>query len=703
MASSKTRARALATADNIVTKIVVANARASVFLFTILIFSSGCSFAPTKKAREPLSVVKTLIGAGDIRFGEVFGVAIDKNNSIFFSDGAHGKIWRVADSGGAQLVTDKLDTPSGLAIDSNNRLIVADAGSHTIKRVNTTTGEISLVAGVENKNGYQDGDAVQSLFQAPIGVAVYNEQIFVADTYNDKIRLIENNSVKTLAGAERGFKNSFDGLKAQFDTPCGIAVAANGEILIADTGNRRIRQITQTGAVTTFAGTGEWGANNGASFEATFAEPIGVSIDEFGVLYVADAGTNSVRAFGRRFSAPVWEIISGAHILRGTIDGDLMQAKFNRPANIAVDAAGKILIADSANKLLRVVESENNSSGQIISADNAKSLFLSAEQIKNGGEPRWTFEPFDQPRDIAGTFGEVRGAIKQPADAGRFHNGLDIAGALGETTGFIRTEKVLRPFAAEDFDQKNNRERLRMPTIGYIHIRLGRNQNNQPFDDARFLFDRDITGKLVGLRVPRGAKFLAGEPVGTLNGFNHVHLIAGESGAETNALAALTFPGVKDFIAPKIEKVIIYNENWREVKSDEPLGGKIRIVVRAFDQMDGNNARRRLGVYRLGYQILNADNSPALNSDETQTTISFERLPENETGANLVYAFGSQSGYTPNTVFNYIVTNHVRDGAAREDFFDATRLANGNYKIRVFAWDYFGNQTTAELIVKILN
>ncbi|MEP6922836.1 MAG: hypothetical protein ABI954_00090 [Pyrinomonadaceae bacterium] len=669
---------------------VIAIISAALFLL------GGCSFAPTKQTREPLAVVQTLSGAGNVRFGEVFGVALDKNGAIFLSDGAKGKIWRVEQNGTTRIVTDKLNTPSGLAVDKDGSLIVADSGSHTIKRINPEIGSVSIIAGVENSSGFADGASTTALFHSPVGAAVAaNGRIYVADTYNDKIRIIENGQVRTLAGNERGFA---DGIQAKFDTPCGIVIDKDENVLVADTGNRRIRKIDAGGMVTTLAGTGEFGKENGWSYEATFAEPTGISLDQFGAIYVADAGTNAIRVFGRHL-APFWETLSQNG--RGVIDGNLLQAKFNRPTNVAIEMTGKIFVADSANKLVRVIEPENSKIGSQIEPEMAKKLFLSSEQMRGGGEPRWPYNPPAQPRDIAGTFGEVRGEIKQPGDPGRFHNGLDIAGSLGETARFIRSEKVLRPVAADNFG--GLRELLRLPTIGYIHIRLGRDGNGNLFDDPRFLFNRDASGKLNGLRVPRGAKFEAGDAVGTLNPMNHVHLIAGETGAETNAFAALELPGVKDSVAPKIEKVLLYDENWREFKPGESFHGKIRIVVRAFDQMDGNNARRRLGVYRLGYQILSNDNSPIAGFTEPQTTISFERLPDNESGANFVYAFGSQSGYTPDTVFNYIVTNIVRDGGAREEFFDTTQLPNGDYKIGVFAADFFGNQTTQKIPVKIVN
>ncbi len=127
-----------------------------------------------------------------------------------------------------------------------------------------------------------------------------------------------------------------------------------------------------------------------------------------------------------------------------------------------------------------------------------------------------------------------------------------------------------------------------------------------------------------------------------------------------NALDALVFPNISDTIAPKIEKVILFDENWREIETAGSnqrikLVGKTRIVASAFDQMNGNGGSRKLGVYRLGFQILRADKTPV---SDVVWTISFDYLPDEE-AVKLVYAEGSQSGYTPQTFFNYIVSNKV--------------------------------------------
>ncbi len=663
------------------------------FIFVLIfqsVFLLSCNWKNDPE-RKVWSGVKTLAGING-EFGEPFGIAI-KGEDIYVSDGETGKIFKVFKDGRTEILTDKLDTPSQIAFDKNGDLLVADSGTHTIKKIKPT-GEIETIAGIENQSGFQDGNALTALFNAPIGIAVFDEKIFVADTYNDKIRVIENGQVSTVAGNEKGFADNFKTL-ANFDTPCGLAVWTGGRILIADTGNKRIRVLEQNGNVSTLAGNGNSNLFDGLLSESEFVQPTAIAFDEKGAIYIADG--NAIRAIGRSIFGFV-ETISNDR--RGFADGALRASHFNRPSGLAVDENGNLFAADSDNKTVRVFSGEQI--GAEISDEQRKNLRFTPEEFRELQPPRWMFNPPDAPRDIAGTLGEIRGEISVETDKRAwFHNGLDIAGNYGETVRFIRTEKILRPVAVENFDTL--RELIRMPTIGYIHIRLGRDKNEQIFDDDRFQFSRDENGKLNGVRIARGAKFKAGEAIGTLNPFNHVHLIAGKSGAEMNALDALKFPGIEDKIAPKIESLELFDENWSEIETEKTdqrinLSGKTRIVIQAFDQMNGGASYRKLGVYSVGYQILNSDETAF---GEKNRTINFDRMPD-EDAVNFVYAEGSQSGYKPQTIFKYIASNKVNGDIFQEDFFDANQLNSGNYILRVFAADFFGNTSSKDIKFEVI-
>jgi hypothetical protein len=543
-----------------------------------------------------------------------------------------------------------------------------------------------VIAGVDGKAGFSDGPANTALFNGPVGIAVgENDRIFVADTYNDRIRVIENGVVSTFTGGIRGFR---DGGEPQFDTPLGLAVWKD-KILVADAGNQRVRVIEPDGWVWTLAGNGEEQSNDGPLLEASFVQPTAIVVNDKDQIFVADG--NAIRMINGRGVFPYVVTLAGGG--RGFRDGSLRPARFNRPSGIAFASDGSLLIADSENGFVRAIGSPT------IKGQTANQKQFSIEAFRKLQPPRWPYDPPEVPRDVAGTLGELRGTVGSDIPL-RFHNGLDIAGAYGETARFIRSEKVLDPISTENFG--NLRELIRLPQIGYIHIRLGRDQSDRMLANSKFQPQFDAAGKMVDVRLPRGTKFNAGEPVGTLNAMNHVHLIAGPSGGEINALAALELPGIRDSIAPTIESASVFDQNWAPVETKPPvsrikLAGKYRVVVRAFDRMDGNSDRRKLGVYKLGYQVFRSDETTV---GETVWSIVFDRMPPNG-AAKFVYAPGSHSGATGETIFNYIVTNHLNGDESQEQFFDATALSPGYYTIRVFAGDYFGNISTKDIPIEV--
>ncbi len=647
-------------------------------------FIYSCSYLD--RDRPNLKFVSTIAGI-DNSIGEPFGIAA-KDGMTYISDGEKGEIWKIEADGRSSVLAKGLDTPSAVAIDKNGDLLVADSGTHTIKKIDES-GNISLVAGVEASSGNNDGDTSASLFNAPIGIVAADNKIYVADTYNDRIRLIENGQVRTIAGSTTGFS---DGTEPRFNTPTGLALW-HDKLLVADTGNNRIRVVEPDGSVWTLAGNGVSDLVNGSLLSASFVHPTGIAVDPDGTIYVTDG--NAVRKVGGVL--PIVTTLNNGD--RGTRDGSLAVSRFNRPSGIAVDDKGDLIIADSENRLVRRISADKGSH-EIASVEIAARRDK-PEDFRNAQPARWPYDPPDAKRDIAGTLGEVRGLVTPETDQIWFHNGLDIAGSYGETARFVRTEKVLKPIAAENFNTL--RELVRMPTMGYIHIRLGRDANGNLFSDPRFQFQRDTSGEPMNVRIPRGAKFNAGERIGTLNSMNHVHLIAGRSGSEMNALDALILPGISDSRPPVIEKVTLFDVNWREIETPSKnsritLSDRIRIVVKAFDQVDGNNERRRLGLYRVWYQLYRGDVSV---STGPAAEIKFDRTPPNE-AVKFVYANGSHSGATGETIFNYIATNYVEADTYREGFLDPSQLESGSYILRVSAADYFGNTTTRDLSIEVI-
>jgi DNA-binding beta-propeller fold protein YncE len=660
---------------------------------------------------KPFAAVMTVGGPGlkiaNSTLPDLFGVAVDDEERIFFSDGTGDSVRRIDADGSLKTIAADLDTPSALAFErsgwfGDGSLIVANTGAHTIVRIDIGTGSLDLVAGAPGLSGFADGDADKARFNGAVGVAVNKDGvIFVADTYNDRIRAIEDGRVRTIAGGgDPGFRDG-RGAEARFDTPCGIAIAPDGSLLVADTGNHRIRRVTLDGEVTTIAGTGEPEDRDGRLAEAAFCEPTGIAARRDGMIFVTCAFESSMRMID--LNGQVVTTVAGGGFPGGLTDGAVEKAKLNRPSSLAFAPNDALLFADANNGLIRAVVPEGASFG--FRSERGAATIKPAD-IRDAVPPRWPFDPPEARRDIAGTFGEIRGEMLPDHDAW-FHNGLDIPGAYGEAARAIFSERVTQPIAVED--PGSGRERLRLPLIGYIHLRVGRDRNDQPagaFSNGAITFRRDELGRVIGVRVRRGTRIGAGDVIGALNSQHHVHLIAGPYGEESNPLAALRLPGLSDTVAPTIEGVAITNElaeslfdSAKAAKGAKPcsISGRARVIVRAYDQVDGSPQRRRLGVYRLGYQLLRADGSPEVGFEQPRYNMVFDRLPADHNLTKIVYAEGSQSGYEGRTVFSYIVTNFTRGGAAREEFLDASQIAPGDYTLRVFAEDFFGNQARRDI------
>jgi DNA-binding beta-propeller fold protein YncE len=665
-------------------------------------------------ANAPLSTVVTIagspLGADGVRFEDPFGIAVSPDGDLYVTDGEMGRLWQIKADGSARVIAENLETPSGLAISPDSSIVVAETGAHVVRRIYPTDGRSEVLGGIAGRAGFLDGSQAEALFNGPIGVVVRDDgNVYVADTYNDRVREIaKDGRVRTIAGGDRaGFADSQNGTEALFNTPCGIAFAPDGALIVADTGNHRIRRIEKNGSVRTLAGTGEASSDDGLLFAASFNEPVGVAIDKDGTIYVADSNGSSLRSCGWNLYPRVWTLVGGTGA--GFQDGEVANARINHPTGIALASDGSVLFADNGNKIVRSIRGNGQGRGSELPSNALASLWPTASGIRSAAPPRWPYEPPDRPREIAATFGEIRGEVTESNKEAWFHNGLDIPGTYGEIVRAVRDERVLNPLSVRDVG--TSRERIRFPMLGYIHLRIGRDVNDIFSDEAKFVVQRDSDGRIATLRVRRGTKFAAGEMIGTLNNQNHVHLTAGSVGNEINAIAALDLPGIKDTIAPVIEQdgVHLFDSRWREFQDTDTDGrinisGDVRIVVRAYDQMDGNASRRRLGVYRLGYQLLGTDGgTPAQEFEEPRVTISFERLPLDENAAQLAYASGSRSGATGVTAFAYIVTNVVRDTEARDAFFSTSTFPAGDYTLRVFAEDFFGNRTTQDIQVHIIS
>lgn len=224
-----------------------------------------------------------------------------------------------------------------------------------------------------------DGNVHQAAFASPEGVLVLqNGVVLVADTLNHRIRQIEREEVSTFAGLELIMSESnerpvgtwLDGdvESAVFHTPKGMTVDQQGNVYVADAGNHAIRKISTAGLVTTIAGDGILGDRDGQGSEARFYSPSDVAVTRNGTIYVADTLNHQIRRIDpygtvttlNASSNRMVEVSPGDLIEAGGYqDGPLEQAKFNEPSGIALDAQGNLYVSDAGNHLIRYIDLTN--------------------------------------------------------------------------------------------------------------------------------------------------------------------------------------------------------------------------------------------------------------------------------------------------------------------------------------------------------
>lgn len=250
--------------------------------------------------------------------------------------------------------------PRGIAADGTGTLYVADTENFTIRKI-TPGGAVTTIAGAPRERGFADGTGSAARFQNPVGIAVdASGNVFVADMSNHSIRKVApSGTVTTVAGNGQPGSDDGTGAAARFVTPEGVAVDRAGNLYVSDTGNFTIRKITVAGVVTTVAGApGQGGSTDGPASQARFLAPRGLAVDSSGNVLIADS-SNTIRKLIPDELIPGGVVVtfSGLAGAIGAADGLGANASFNRPQDVAVDGAGNIYVADTGNHRIRKITS----------------------------------------------------------------------------------------------------------------------------------------------------------------------------------------------------------------------------------------------------------------------------------------------------------------------------------------------------------
>jgi len=327
---------------------------------------SGNSCAPsTNPCGDGGSALQANLGAPR-------GVSVDKAFNVYIADTRDNRI-RVVTSGtintfagtgihgfqgdGGSPASAQLAGPNGVLVDGAGNVFIADTGNQRVREV--TAGVIQTIFG--GGNGGDGAGATAAQLADPYGVALdSSNNYYIADTVNNRIREVSGGNIQTVAGnGLNGY--SGDGgaaTSAELNSPLGLAVDGSGNIFIADTNNRVVREVSG-GNITTFAGTGApcnpptgGCGDGGAAVDAKLTAPSTVAVDSNGNVFIADPSSEKVR----EVSNGIINTFAGTgNAGRSGDGGPATAAELKNPSGVAVDASDNVYIADAGNNVIRCV------------------------------------------------------------------------------------------------------------------------------------------------------------------------------------------------------------------------------------------------------------------------------------------------------------------------------------------------------------
>ncbi|MFN7930688.1 MAG: SMP-30/gluconolactonase/LRE family protein, partial [Blastocatellia bacterium] len=255
--------------------------------------------------------------ASNAAMNEPNGVVVDSAGNLYISDTNNHRIRKVSAAGiittiagtgiagfsgdGGSAVQAQLNIPVGLVLDQGGNLLIADAGNQRVRRLNLGTGVITTIAGNGYGSGGDGGQATQAQLNFPTGVALdQSGNLYIAETSNHQVRKVTPGGIISRyagTGASGFSGDNGQATLARLSAPGGLAVDAAGNLYIADQNNNRVRKVTPTGIITTFAGNGNTqdGSDEGsAATDVLLRAPAGVTVDGAGNIFIADTDNHRV-------------------------------------------------------------------------------------------------------------------------------------------------------------------------------------------------------------------------------------------------------------------------------------------------------------------------------------------------------------------------------------------------------------------------
>jgi trimeric autotransporter adhesin len=282
------------------------------------------------------------------RLASPLGLAVDRQGAVYIADAGNGRVREVTPAGRISTLA-QAQHPSGVAVDGQGDVFVS-TGDHRVLKV-TAAGATTTVAGTGQPGFSGDGGpATSAALNGPAAVAVDpGGNLYISDIRNNRVRKVApDGTIATVAGTGVGGYSGDGGAAtaARLSSPGGLAVDARGTLYIADTGNNRVRKVDVGGTITTLGGNGTAGrsGDGGRATAASLRAPQGVAVGSRGDVFVADTGNARVRRVSA--SGTITTFAGGG---RAGYLGDYAPAALvtlGKPVALAAAADGRLYVTD---------------------------------------------------------------------------------------------------------------------------------------------------------------------------------------------------------------------------------------------------------------------------------------------------------------------------------------------------------------------
>jgi len=313
--------------------------------------------------------------AVDAKIYYPYNVAVDAGGNIYIADTYNHRIRKIDTSGNISTIAGtgtgyyngdnilatsaQLNGPADVEVDSDGNIYIADTKNYRIRKINTS-GYISTVAGNGSYGFSGDGNlAILAKLSDPTGIDIDSDgNIYIADMLNHRIRKVDVSSgnIYTIAGGGTVYYE--DGIlatNAGLYQPSDVEIDNTGNIYIADSKTHRIRKIATDEKIYTVAGTRYSGfeGDNGPATSARINNPLGITLDSSGNLYISDTGNQRIRKVGT--DNIITTIAGDGATGFGGDYGNPLYASFNSPRGIVIKNNSELILADSYNNRIRKI------------------------------------------------------------------------------------------------------------------------------------------------------------------------------------------------------------------------------------------------------------------------------------------------------------------------------------------------------------